>query len=313
VSGLHPVQDPQAPVILLAGPTACGKSALALELATRLDAEIISVDSALVYQGMDIGTAKPSLAEQAQIPHHLLDVLPPEEQWTAADFVSAAHAAIAGVHARARIPLLVGGTILYFRSLLQALDPMPVIDPAVRSALRARLPDEGSVALHAELQRVDPPSAQRIHPHDPQRILRALEVYYSSGQRLSALQSAAPAHLPASWQFFTLWPEDRRWLQQRIAQRLDAMLQQGFRAELETLAQRPQLTAEHASQRAVGYRQGWQWLSGVLTTQAFRERTIVATRQLAKRQMTALRGLPLPTRALRAEDASADAMLRQLG
>jgi tRNA dimethylallyltransferase len=295
-------------VILLMGPTATGKTALALELAERIGGEIISVDSALVYRGMDIGTAKPGAAELARVPHHLIDVRDPEESWSAADFVEHARRLIGEIQSRGHVPLLVGGTMLYFRALLDGLDPMPAIDPGVRAALRARLPLEGAERLHAELRGVDPVSARRIHRNDPQRILRALEVYRSTGRPLSSFQSGPGGSVPNHWRRLALWPEDRAGLRRRIGERFDAMLAAGFAGELQTLQGRTMLTAAHASQRAVGYRQGWQWLSGEISYEVFRERAITATRQLAKRQLTWLRGMEGLDR-LPAERVSVDDLL----
>lgn len=296
------------PVILLMGPTATGKTALALELAERIGAEIVSVDSALVYRGMDIGTAKPSAAERAQVPHHLIDIRDPEESWSAADFAVHARRLIDEIRGRGRTPLLVGGTMLYFRALVEGLDEMPAVDPEVRAVLRARYAEVGAEALHRELRAVDPPSAARIHPNDPQRILRALEIHRSTGRPLSAFQSGRSRPLPGDWRCLALLPEDRERLRQRIARRFDAMLHAGFEGELRSLMQRPLLTAAHASQRAVGYRQGWQWLSGAVDDERFRERAITATRQLAKRQLTWLRGITRFER-IQAEGATADELL----
>ena len=290
------------PVILLAGPTASGKTALSLALAEALDAEIVSVDSALVYRGMDIGTAKPDAAERARAPHHLLDIRDPEDTYNASDFARDARAAIDAIHARGRVALLAGGTLLYLRALLDGFDPIPPVPDAVRESVRGRLEHEGAVALHAELATVDPEAAARIHPNDPQRILRALEVYAASGQPLSGFQSGAAATVPPGWVSLALWPADRERLRTRIADRFDAMLEAGFVDELMTLTRRPGLTAEHPSQRAVGYRQGWQWLAGEYDFATFRERAIAATRQLAKRQLTGLRRFPLHAR-LNAERA----------
>jgi tRNA dimethylallyltransferase len=301
----------KASVVLLMGPTATGKTALALDLAEALGGEIISVDSALVYRGMDIGTAKPSLAERARIPHHLVDILDPEQSWSAADFVREALRLVGEIQERGGLPILAGGTMLYFRALLNGLDTMPEVDPAVRAGLRARLPEQGSQALHAELARVDPEAAARIHPRDPQRILRALEIYLSTGRTLSSFQRGRRASPPASWRQIVLWPEDRGQLRERIARRFDAMLAQGFVRELEALRARPCLTAEHASQRAVGYRQGWDWLAGNTDYPTFRERSIHATRQLAKRQLTWLRGMPELER-LAAETVSVQQLLERL-
>ncbi|MGM0813647.1 MAG: tRNA (adenosine(37)-N6)-dimethylallyltransferase MiaA [Pseudomonadota bacterium] len=299
------------PVILLMGPTATGKTALALELAERIGAEIVSVDSALVYRGMDIGTAKPSRAERARVPHHLIDIREPEQTWSAADFADHAWRLIGEIHGRRRIPLLVGGTMLYFRALIAGLDPMPAVDPEIRASLRARLPELGAAALHAELRTVDPVSAGRIHPNDPQRILRALEVYRGTGRPLSALQSGRVQPLPGDWHCLALFPEDRARLRERIALRFDAMMAAGFERELRELTARPSLTAGHASQRAVGYRQGWQWLAGEIGYEAFRQRAITATRQLAKRQLTWLRGMN-GLEGIAAEAARPEDLLRRL-
>ena len=295
-------------VILLMGPTATGKTALALDLAERIGGEIISVDSALVYRGMDIGTAKPGARERGRIPHHLIDVRDPEETWSAADFVDHARRLIAEIRSRDGVPMLVGGTMLYFRALLDGLDAVPAIDPEVRAILRARLPVEGVERLHDELRAVDPVSARRIHPSDPQRILRALEVYQSTGRPLALFHSSPVGAMPPHWRPFALWPEDRERLRQRIADRFDLMLANGLEGELRALRERPGLTAGHASQRAVGYRQGWQWLSGEIGPERFRELAITSTRQLAKRQLTWLRGMQgrgleyLPAERVRVED-----------
>lgn len=284
------------PVVILAGPTASGKTALSLALAEALEGEIVSVDSALVYRGMDIGTAKPTAEERARVPHHLLDIRDPEETYSAADFARDAQTAIAGIHERGRVALLVGGTLLYLRALLDGFDAIPQVPDAVREQVRARLDTEGGQALHRVLAKVDPEAAERIHPNDPQRILRALEVFEATGRPLSSFQQGAAARVPSGWASLALWPDDRDALRERIARRFDAMLEAGFVDELMTLKQRPALTAEHPSQRAVGYRQGWQWLAGELDFPQFRERAIAATRQLAKRQLTGLRSFPLHAR-----------------
>jgi tRNA dimethylallyltransferase len=299
------------PVILLMGPTAAGKTALAQALAERIRAEIISVDSALVYRGMDIGTAKPTPAERARVPHHLIDICDPEETWSAAHFAEHAKRLIVEIHGRGHVPLLVGGTMLYFRALTAGLDAMPAVDPGIRADLRARLPEVGVAALHAELRTVDPVSAERIHPNDPQRILRALEIYRSTGRPLSDFQSGRIRGLPDHWCSLALVPEDRAGLRERIAARFDAMMAAGFEGELRKLIARPLLTASHASQRAVGYRQGWQWLAGEIGYDRFRERAITATRQLAKRQLTWLRGMG-GSELIRAEDADVEQLLLRL-
>ncbi len=284
------------PVVLLSGPTATGKTALSLALAERLEAEIVTVDSAQVYRGMDIGTAKPDAGERARVAHHLLDIRDPEDTYSAADFAADARACIDAIHARGHVALLVGGTLLYLRALLDGFDPIPVVPEDVRQAVRARLARAGAEALHQELAGVDPEAAARIHPNDPQRILRALEVFAATGSPLSSFQRGAEAAIPQGWVSLALWPEDRGVLRARIAERFDAMLAAGFVDELKALRARPGLTAEHPSQRAVGYRQGWQWLAGELDFATFRERAINATRQLAKRQLTGLRRFPLHAR-----------------
>lgn len=298
-------------VLLLMGPTASGKTALGLDLAVRIGGEIISVDSALAFRGMDIGTAKPGPLERARVPHHLVDILDPEENWSAADFAVRARALIGDIRDRGRIPVLVGGTMLYFHALIGGLDDIPAVDPEVRAELRERSARAGSAALHRELLGVDPEAAARIHPNDPQRILRALEVFHSSGRRLSSFQRGRDRVPPPGWRCLALWPEDREWLRARIADRFDRMLAQGFRRELETLAARPLLSREHASQRAVGYRQGWQWLEGEIDDAEFRSRVVHATAQLAKRQLTWLRGMSGVER-VNAETASVDAVLDRL-
>ncbi len=294
-----PVSVP-APVraVGLAGPTASGKSALAMAAAKRWPLEIISVDSALVYRGLDIGSAKPSLAERAAVPHHLIDILEPTQSYSAAQFVADAQRLIAQINARGRTALLVGGTLLYFKALVDGLDVLPAADPAVRAGLDARAATEGWPALHAELARVDPITAARLPPTDAQRIQRALEVWQLSGQPMSALHGRSQGQglaLP----LLALEPLDRTWLHQRIAQRFDAMLAEGFIGEVNALRARGDLSPDLPSMRCVGYRQAWELLDAGLGAQtsgplwdALRERGIAATRQLAKRQLTWLRSMP---------------------
>ena len=285
--------------ICLAGPTASGKSALALQLAAHHDIEIVSVDSALVYRGMDIGTAKPGAADRAAVPHHLIDLIDPEQAYSAAMFVRDATAAAADVRARGRLPLLVGGTMLYFKALRDGLDAMPSADAALRAALDARAAAEGWPALHAQLMRVDPITAARLAPNDAQRIQRALEVWLLSGRPLSSLHErdgageVAPSH--RSWPLLSLEPTERAWLHRRIAQRFDAMLDAGLVDEVRLLRRRPGLRPEMPSMRCVGYRQAWAALdSGRLD--GLRDAGIAATRQLAKRQITWLRSMDVRTR-----------------
>jgi tRNA dimethylallyltransferase len=293
----HPLCE-HGPVLCLAGPTASGKTGLAVQLAHELagqgqPVEIISVDSALVYQGMDIGSAKPSLAEQGDVPHHLMDILPPEQPYSAARFCHDASALIAAIHQRNALPLLVGGTMLYFKALFDGLDTLPASDASVRAALDAQCQALGIQALHAQLAKVDPATAQRLPPTDTQRILRALEVFQLSGQPLSALHTLKQGRSHAALPLLSLEPHERGWLHQRIHQRFDGMLAQGFLDEVRTLRRRPGLHADLPSMRCVGYRQAWEALdAGQEQDGAWVERAIAATRQLAKRQITWLRGMP---------------------
>ncbi|MCL5041455.1 MAG: tRNA (adenosine(37)-N6)-dimethylallyltransferase MiaA [Gammaproteobacteria bacterium] len=302
------------PVICLMGPTAAGKTDLALHLADNLPCELISVDSALVYRGMDIGTAKPDAATLARYPHHLVDILDPAEAYSAAQFVTDVVPLIDAAHARGRLPLLVGGTMLYFRALSQGLARLPAADPQLRARIEAQAEAAGWPAVHAELARVDALSAARIHPNDPQRIQRALEVYYLSGQPLSAhharqavekQQSAARGQddLPYTMLYLAVAPAERSVLHERIAQRFQQMLAQGFVAEVEALRARGDLTTDMPSVRAVGYRQAWDYLDAKLSYAEFVERGIIATRQLAKRQFTWLRGWQAPVHWLDSLDA----------
>ncbi|WP_298208046.1 tRNA (adenosine(37)-N6)-dimethylallyltransferase MiaA [Acidovorax sp.] len=297
------------PVIALAGPTASGKTAGALALAAvlgkqGLPVEIISVDSALVYQGMDIGTAKPTPDERAFVPHHLIDIRDPLQAYSAAEFVQDATRLIAEIRARGALPLLVGGTMLYFKALFDGIDDMPAADPEVRARLEAQAAEQGWPALHAELARVDPATAARLAPGDSQRIQRALEVWHVSGQPLSSFHTTkkgAGSALPASASaLFSLEPDNRAWLHERIAQRFDAMLSGGFIDEVQALRARGDLHPDLPSMRCVGYRQVWDELD-FLAAQApgrpmnmglLRERGVAATRQLAKRQITWLRSMP---------------------
>ncbi len=283
--------DPQRPtVIFLMGPTASGKTALAIELAKRLPCDIISVDSALVYRGMDIGTAKPTAAEQAQALHRLLDLIDPAEAYSAADFRRDALREIESIVAQGRIPLLVGGTMLYYKALLEGLSPLPAADPLVRQAIETEAEQIGWDALHAQLQQIDPVSAARIHPNDPQRLSRALEVYRISGKTLTELTQTKGEQLPYRTLQFAIAPTDRELLRQRIAERYKLMLSQGFEQEVRALYQRGDLNADLPSIRCVGYRQMWEYLEGKMSYDEMVYRGIVATCQLAKRQMTWLRG-----------------------
>ncbi|WP_018953101.1 tRNA (adenosine(37)-N6)-dimethylallyltransferase MiaA [Thioalkalivibrio sulfidiphilus] len=281
------------PAIFLMGPTASGKTDLAVELVRRLPCEIISVDSALVYRGMDIGTAKPGPEIQAQAPHRLIDILDPAEAYSAARFREDALAAMAEITAAGRVPLLVGGTMLYFRALEFGLDRLPEADPEVRAQIEAEAAASGWEAIHARLAAVDPPSAARIHPNDPQRLQRALEVYLLTGRPLSAFHGGADAStLPYRLLRLALIPADRAALRQRIARRFDQMLELGLIREVETLYRREDLNPSLPAIRAVGYRQVWAYLAGEMDFETMRRKAIVATGQLAKRQLTWLRSYP---------------------
>ena len=282
--------------IAIVGPTASGKTAAALALAqtsqARGGAEIISMDSALVYRGMDIGTAKPTAAEQAQVPHHLIDILDPLESYSAADFARDATRLIGEIRARGRLPLIVGGTLLYFKALTEGLSEMPPSDPQVRADIQQRAAAQGWPALHAQLQAIDPITAARLAPADSQRIGRALEVWTITGQPLSAFHGGAKPEAPR-WHIpvISLEPHDRAWLHQRIAQRFDAMMAGGFLDEVRALRARGDLHPDLPSMRCVGYRQAWQGLDEGWSDAEIRERGIFATRQLAKRQLTWLRSM----------------------
>lgn len=276
----------------LLGPTASGKSALAMKLAAELPVEIVSIDSAQVYRGMDIGTAKPSAAERSLVAHHLIDILDPAERYSAGRFREDAVRIVREILSRGRIPLLVGGTMLYYRALSQGLDALPPADPALRAQIDAEAAGRGWPALHAELALVDPRSAARIKPGDAQRIQRALEVFRATGTALSGLQAGARARLPFELETFALIPGDRSELHRRIAERFDAMLSAGLVKELKALKVKFNLSADMPSMRCVGYRQAWQFLDEEISEGQLRESGIAATRQLAKRQLTWLRSLP---------------------
>jgi tRNA dimethylallyltransferase len=293
-------------VYALLGPTASGKSSLALQAAERLPLEVVSMDSALVYRGMDIGTAKPSAAQRARVPHHLIDLVEPDQAYSAGRWRRDALTKIQDILSRNRIPLVVGGTMLYYRALTGGLDALPPADAQVRAEIDAAAADRGWPALHADLAKVDPKTAQRLAPHDSQRIQRALEVWQLTGRPLSTLQGAARQDLPFELKAVALAPK-RAVLHERIAQRFDAMLEQGLIEEVRGLRSRYRLSAAMPSMRAVGYRQVWEYLEGRCDRHALRERGIAATRQLAKRQLTWLRSFPALERL-----ESADAALQRL-
>ena len=287
------------PAIFLMGPTASGKTDLAIELARVLPCELVSVDSALVYRGMDIGTAKPSPELLQAFPHRLVDICEPSHAYSAAEFRGDALQAMAEISGRGKIPLLVGGTMLYFKALLDGLADMPAADPQVRAELEAQAAAEGLQTLHRQLAEVDPESAARIHPTDPQRLIRALEVYRVSGLSMTRLRErqaeqdraggGSAVRLPYTVAQLAIAPARRQILHERIARRFLTMIEQGLIAEVEGLRGRPDLHAQLPSMRSVGYRQVWEYLDGQSSREQMIERGIIATRQLAKRQCTWLR------------------------
>jgi tRNA dimethylallyltransferase len=278
----------------IAGPTASGKTTLALAVAERFGCEIVSVDSALVYRGMDIGTAKPSAAERTRVPHHLIDIRDPTQPYSAAEFAADAKRLIADTRARGKRPLLVGGTMLYFKALIEGLDMLPAANALVRARLDEQARTVGWPAMHAELARVDPATAERLAPNDAQRIQRALEVWHASGQPLSSFHSG-PKTSTQALHLIALEPNNRAWLHARIAERFANMLDTGLLDEVLTLRTTPGVHAELPAMRAVGYRQVWEALDAGLAGDALRrtvhERGVAATRQLAKRQLTWLRSM----------------------
>ena len=290
--------------LALLGPTASGKSALAVRLAERLPLEIVSMDSALVYRGMDIGTAKPGAALRARVPHYLVDLVDPDESYSAGRWRQDALSAIEAIFQRKKTPLIVGGTMLYYRALVAGIDALPQADAAVRAQLDAEAARLGWPALHAKLARVDPQAAARIAPNDPQRIQRALEVWRLTGKPISALQGQARPDLTFALKAVALIPA-RAALHERIASRFDEMLRLGLIEEVEALRRKYRLSAASPSMRAVGYRQVWRHLEGEYDRKALREKGIVATRQLAKRQLTWLRSFSGVERLDPAEPLSA--------
>ena len=282
-----------APLICLAGPTASGKSAAARAIAQRWPVEIINVDSATIYRGMDIGTAKPTAQERAEVTHHLLDILGPTESYSVANFRRDALQCVRDIQARGHLPLLVGGTMMYFKALRDGLNDLPAADPEIRKTLEARAAAEGWPAMHAWLKTIDPITAQRLSPNDSQRIGRALEIWQISGQPMSALIGATqPADEPVATITVSLEPLERSLLHTRISERFDQMLELGLVAEVQALYARGDLHPGLPSVRCVGYRQLWAMLEGELELKQAREQAISATRQLAKRQITWLRSQP---------------------
>jgi len=284
-----PARPPLA--VLVMGPTASGKSALAAALARRFPVEIVSVDSGAVYRGMDIGTAKPTAAERSAVPHHLIDLLDPTEAYSAARFRADAVAAVHAIAARGNVPLLVGGTMLYFKALREGLSDLPAADPRLRAAIEAEARERGWPALHAELAKVDPATAARLEPGDAQRIQRALEIWRSAGVPMSQLLGTRTSSPPLRVVPLALVPGDRAALHRRIAARFERMLAEGLVEELATLRERYALHAGLPSMRCVGYRQAWAHLEGEYDRATLRDRGIFATRQLAKRQLTWLRAI----------------------
>jgi tRNA dimethylallyltransferase len=284
---------PQAPLICIAGPTASGKSAAARAIAQRWPVEIINVDSATIYRGMDIGTAKPTEYERDEATHHLLDILDPANSYSVASFRRDALQCVRDIQSRGHLPLLVGGTMMYFKALRDGLNDLPAADPEIRKALEASAAAEGWPAMHARLQTIDPVTAQRLSPNDSQRIGRALEIWQISGQPMSALLGATqPADEPVATITLSLEPLERSLLHARIAERFDQMLERGLLTEVQALHSRGDLHPGLPSVRCVGYRQLWAMLEGELDLKQAREQAISATRQLAKRQITWLRSQP---------------------
>ncbi|RPA33781.1 tRNA (adenosine(37)-N6)-dimethylallyltransferase MiaA [Shewanella frigidimarina] len=279
-------------VIFLMGPTASGKTALAIDMATQYNCEIISVDSALIYRDMNIGSAKPSAEELEMAPHKLIDILDPSESYSAADFRRDALLAIEDIISRGKTPLLVGGTMMYFKALLEGLSPLPSADEAIRQQILAQAQTEGWEALHQELCNIDPVAGERIHPNDPQRLSRALEVYRISGKTMTELTQTKSAALPYDVVQFAIAPNDRKVLHELIAKRFNIMLEQGFIEEVARLKARDDLHLELPSIRCVGYRQCWQYLDNEFDHATMVEKATAATRQLAKRQLTWLRSWP---------------------
>ncbi|MCQ9121432.1 tRNA (adenosine(37)-N6)-dimethylallyltransferase MiaA [Rodentibacter pneumotropicus] len=300
--------------IFLMGPTASGKTDLAIQLHQQLPVEVISVDSALIYKGMDIGTAKPSKEELALTPHHLIDILDPAESYSAMNFRDDALREMAGITAQGKIPLLVGGTMLYYKALLEGLSPLPSADETIRADIEQKAAQQGWAMLHNELTKIDPISAQRINPNDSQRINRALEVFYITGKSLTELTEQKGEALPYDIIQFAIAPEDRHILHNHIEQRFHKMIELGFQEEVEKLYARSDLTPDLPSIRCVGYRQMWDYLQGNYDHDEMVFRGICATRQLAKRQITWLRGWKTPVQWLDSlqPDQAKETVLRQI-
>jgi tRNA dimethylallyltransferase len=284
------VSDDRPPAVLLMGPTASGKTGLAVELAARFPFEIVNVDSAQIYRHMDIGTAKPDRAVLRRAPHHLIDLVDPTERYSAARFCEDANELLPEIYARQKVPLLTGGTMLYFKTLVEGLSELPAADPDTRLVIDTMAQESGWPVLHAELERIDPETAARLQPQDAQRIQRALEVFYLTGQPMSALIARGRAK-GSAYRFVSLalQPSERAVLHERIAQRFEIMLELGLIGEVRRLREQFELNPSLPSMRAVGYRQVWQYLDGEFGLTQLREKGVAATRQLAKRQLTWLR------------------------
>lgn len=276
--------------VCIMGPTASGKTALAIQAAKKLQGEVVSVDSALIYRDMDIGTAKPSIEEKDGVEHHLIDILSPEVSYSVGDFVKDAQKSIDAILAKGKVPILAGGTMMYFNALINGINQLPASNEALRQQIQTQIAEKGLDAVHKQLQVIDPDSAQRIHPNDPQRITRALEVFLSSGKTLHYWQTQDKIKLPYDFVQFSIMPAERAQLHKNIALRFDQMLAHGFVNEVRQLCQNYTLHPDMPSLRSVGYRQVWQYLQGDMTEAEMREKGIIATRQLAKRQVTWLRG-----------------------
>ena len=272
------------------GPTASGKTSLAINTAKALNGEVVSVDSALIYKDMNIGTAKPSVTEQDGVTHHLIDIVSPEVTYSVADFLGDAQNAIDNILAKNKLPILAGGTMMYFNALINGLNELPAAKPEIRKQIQQDIDKLGLLAVHEQLYKVDPVSATRIHQNDPQRVIRALEVYLSSGKSMTHFQQQEKAKLAYDFVQFSIMPNERADLHKLIEQRFDQMLAAGFVDEVKYLMSKYELNDDKPAIRCVGYRQIWQHLQGELTNREMRERGIIATRQLAKRQVTWLRG-----------------------
>lgn len=306
------MSHPLPPAIFLMGPTASGKTDLAIELCQRLPVDIISVDSAMIYKEMDIGTAKPSVEELAAAPHRLIDILDPAQAYSAADFRRDALNEMQAITSKGRIPLLVGGTMLYYKALLEGLSPLPSADPEVRKQIEQEAQSIGWHELHRQLSEIDPVAAERIHPNDPQRLSRALEVYRIAGETLTELTKRKSEPLPFAVTQFAISPDDRSVLHQRIERRFHLMLQAGFEQEVRALFQRGDLHPDLPSIRCVGYRQMWSFIAGEDEYQGMVDKGVAATRQLAKRQITWLRSWSDLRWLNSAESNNVDKMLQRL-